>query len=147
MLQFATTFEQTSTAFNETGDCSSYYHGTEEKDVVNPEETGSSYSGLANTLDYSLVSSEPDKGDVSYSPETSYAQGPVRASPRSTYIDAMVDMGVLPDQFNDGYVSLGQVESDNPYAGRGMTNMETLLRVMELSGEAQQYEDGCFYLG
>ncbi|MDP6627380.1 MAG: hypothetical protein QGG50_05725, partial [Methanopyri archaeon] len=112
--------------------------------VNGPEETGSSYSGLANALDYSSVSSEPDGGDASYSTDTSHAQGPIRASPRSTYIDAMVDMGVLPDKFNDGYVSLDQVANDNPYAGRGMTHMETLLRVMELSGEAQQYEDGCF---
>ena len=144
MLQFATTFEQAGTAFNEIADCGSYYHATEDRDVVAPEETETSYSGLANALDYSTVSSEPEEGNASYSTDTSYAQGPIRASPRSTYIDAMVDMGVLPDQFNDGYVSLGQVANDNPYAGRGMTNMETLLRVMELSGEAQQYEDGCF---
>ncbi|MDP7080813.1 MAG: hypothetical protein QF415_13040 [Candidatus Undinarchaeales archaeon] len=144
MFQFATTIEPTGTGVNETGDCSSYYHGTEDRDVVEHQETGSSYSDLANALDYSTVSSEPDKGEASYSTDTSHAQGPIRASPRSTYIDAMVDMGVLPDQFNDGYVSLDQVANDNPYAGRGMTNMETLLRVMELSGEAQQYEDGCF---
>ncbi len=144
MLQFATTFEQAGTAFNEIGDCSSYYHGTEEREEIAPEETGTSYSALANALDYSNVPSEADEGNPSYSTDTSYAQGPIRASPRSTYIDAMVDMGVLPDQFNDGYVSLNQVQNDNPYAGRGMTHMETLLRVMELSGEAKQYEDGCF---